>query len=52
MVAKPAREQRTPRQSHSSGSYPETGMGRAERFYRDGGEFFVHEDSLYRIKPR
>lgn len=41
MVAKPAREQRTPRQSHSSGSYRETGMGRAERSYRDGGEFFV-----------
>jgi len=41
MVKKPAREQMTPRQSHSSGSYPETGMGGAERPHRDGGEFFV-----------
>ena len=45
MVAKPAREQRTPRQSHSSGSYWETDMGRAERSYRDGGELFVREGS-------
>jgi len=40
MVTKPARDQRTPRQSHSSGSYRETGMGGAERFHRDGGELF------------
>jgi len=49
MAAKPAREQRTPRQSHSSGSYLETATGRAERFYRDGGEPFVHEDSIFSI---
>ena len=41
MAVKPARDQRTPRQSHSSGSYRETGMGGAERFHRDGGELFV-----------
>ena len=41
MVANPARDQRTPRQSHSSGSYLETGMGRAERSYRNGEEPFV-----------
>ncbi len=52
MVAKPAREQRTPRQSHSSWSYQETGMGGAERSHRDGGEFFVHEDSLPSLKSR
>ncbi len=37
----PAREQRTPRQSHSSGSYLETGMGGVERFHRNGEEPFV-----------
>ena len=40
MVAKPARDQRTPSQSHSSGSYRETGMGMAERLYRNGWEPF------------
>ena len=43
MVENPARDQRTPRQSHSSGSYLETGMGRAERFYRDGEEPFDYQ---------
>ena len=40
MVAKPARDQKTPSQSHSSGSYWETDMGKAERFYRDGWKPF------------
>ena len=40
MVANPARDQRTPSQSHSSGSYPETGMGSAERLDRNGWEPF------------
>ena len=40
MVAKPARDQKTPGQSHSSGSYPETDMGSAERSDRDGQEPF------------
>jgi len=37
----PARDQRTPSQSHSSGSYRETGMGGAERFHRYGWEPFA-----------
>lgn len=41
MIEKPARDQRTPRQSHSSGSYRETGMGMVERSYRDGEEPFA-----------
>jgi len=45
MVETPAREQETPRQSHSSGSYLETDMGNVERCCRNGGESFVHEDS-------
>jgi hypothetical protein len=45
MVKNRNREQRTPRQSHSIASYPETGMGSAERSDRDGEEPFVHEDS-------
>lgn len=40
MVVKPARDQRTPSQSHSSGSYLETGMGLAERLDRNGWEPF------------
>ena len=54
MVEIPAREQWTPRQSHSSGSYLEMDMGEAERFCRNGEEFFVHEDSqlLFVNKPR
>lgn len=36
----PARDQRTPSQSHSSGSYGETCMGMAERLYRNGWEPF------------
>ena len=35
---KPAREQGPPGPSHSSGSYPEMGMGLAERSGRDGRE--------------
>jgi len=41
MVEIPAREQRTPNQSHSSGSYGETCMGLAERLNRDGWEPFA-----------
>ncbi len=51
MVANPARDQRTPRQSHSSGSYLETGMGGAERSHRDGGESFDNRKILV-IKTR
>ena len=40
MVVKPARDQRTPSQSHSSGSYLETGMGLTERLNRNGWEPF------------
>lgn len=36
----PARDQRTPRQSHPNGSYLETGMGSAERSDRNGEEPF------------
>lgn len=50
MAENPAREQRTPRQSHSSGSYGETCMGEAERFRRDGEEPFVL-DSMSRTNP-
>jgi len=50
MTAKPARDQRTPGQSHSSGSYRETGMGGAERSHRDGQEPFG-KGLLCRIKP-
>jgi hypothetical protein len=45
MAANPARDQRTPGQSHSSGSYPERGMGSAERSDRDGQEPFGKKDS-------
>jgi len=40
MVAKPARDQKTPSQSHSSGSYWETDMCVAERLHSNGWEPF------------
>lgn len=50
VAANPAREKRTPSQSHSSGSYRETGMGGIERFRRDGWESFL-QGLTHRIKP-
>lgn len=47
MVSKPAREQKALRQSHSSGSYLETGMGLVERLNRDGGEPFAIRPLLF-----
>jgi len=40
MVENPARDQRTPSQSRSSGSRRETDVGGAERFHRNGWEPF------------
>jgi hypothetical protein len=51
MVANPARDQKTPSQSHSSGSYRETCMGRVERFYRDGWESFENKTPSSQLKP-
>jgi len=42
MMKIPARVQRTSSQSHSSGSYVERYMGKAERFYRNGWKPFEY----------
>lgn len=51
MVAKPARDQRTPSQSRSSGSRRETDVGEAERFHRNGWEPFDYLKVLGLHKP-
>jgi len=51
MVANPARDQKTPSQSHSSGSYGETCMGVAERLHRNGWEPFDYPKVLAVQKP-
>ena len=50
MAANPSRDQKTPGQSHSTRSYPETGMDSAERLGRDGQEPFEKRAHSGRIK--
>lgn len=46
MVTKPARDQRTPSQSHSSGSYRETGMGLRKEIAMAGSLLIIYALSL------
>ena len=52
MVQNPARDQRTPRQSRSSGSRRETDVGGAERFHRNGEEPFDYSKVSHHFKTR
>ena len=47
----PARDQETPSQSHSSGSYLETGMGLTERLDRNGWEPLDTRQRFPELKP-